>query len=153
MVTRHPGSVNSSSFSTGSMTHLRRMRIEWMIKRGRIFSSLSGNKLLLSLTGTNKELFPRNEISFFTFKLTLLAFQKQEESLIPHTYINIICALIISQLMFLVSGWLTVKFHNSSLYLFFHVGDRLLLWIFVVATIGATFGILYMSPHTKLFTT
>ncbi|CAL8102703.1 unnamed protein product [Orchesella dallaii] len=31
--------------------------------------------------------------------------------------------------------------------------DRLLLWIFVIATIGATFGILYMSPHTKLFTT
>ncbi|ODM94120.1 Neuronal acetylcholine receptor subunit alpha-10 [Orchesella cincta] len=30
---------------------------------------------------------------------------------------------------------------------------RLLLWIFVIATIAATFGILYMSPHTKLFTT
>ncbi|CAG0890050.1 unnamed protein product [Darwinula stevensoni] len=30
--------------------------------------------------------------------------------------------------------------------------DRLLLWVFIVATIGATFGILYMSPHTKLFT-
>jgi len=30
--------------------------------------------------------------------------------------------------------------------------DRLLLWIFIVATISATFGILYMSPHTQLFT-
>ncbi|CAG0921526.1 unnamed protein product [Notodromas monacha] len=30
--------------------------------------------------------------------------------------------------------------------------DRLLLWVFIVSTIGATFGILYMSPHTKLFT-
>lgn len=30
--------------------------------------------------------------------------------------------------------------------------DRFLLWIFICATISATFGILYMSPHTKLFT-
>lgn len=29
--------------------------------------------------------------------------------------------------------------------------DRFLLWIFIISTIGATFGILYMSPHTKLF--
>ena len=30
--------------------------------------------------------------------------------------------------------------------------DRLLLWIFILSTISATFGILYMSPHTQLFT-
>lgn len=30
--------------------------------------------------------------------------------------------------------------------------DRFLLWVFIVSTVGATFGILYMSPHTKLFT-
>ncbi|XP_065556207.1 neuronal acetylcholine receptor subunit alpha-10-like isoform X4 [Artemia franciscana] len=30
--------------------------------------------------------------------------------------------------------------------------DRFLLWIFIIATVGSTFGILYMSPHTKLFT-
>lgn len=30
--------------------------------------------------------------------------------------------------------------------------DRFLLWIFIISTVGATFGILYMSPHTKLFT-
>lgn len=32
------------------------------------------------------------------------------------------------------------------------VVDRFLLWIFIISTIGATFGILYKSPHTKLFT-
>ncbi|XP_069175739.1 neuronal acetylcholine receptor subunit alpha-10 [Procambarus clarkii] len=32
------------------------------------------------------------------------------------------------------------------------VVDRFLLWIFIVATISSTFGIMYMSPHTKLFT-
>ena len=30
--------------------------------------------------------------------------------------------------------------------------DRFLLWIFIMATITATFSILYMSPHTQLFT-
>ncbi|XP_043197753.1 neuronal acetylcholine receptor subunit alpha-10-like [Amphibalanus amphitrite] len=30
--------------------------------------------------------------------------------------------------------------------------DRFLLWVFITSTVGATFGILYMSPHTKLFT-
>jgi len=39
---------------------------------------------------------------------------------------------------------------ETRIFLWFY---RLLLWIFVVATIAATFGILYMSPHTKLFTT
>ena len=29
--------------------------------------------------------------------------------------------------------------------------DRFLLWIFIFATISATFSILYMSPHTQLF--
>lgn len=29
--------------------------------------------------------------------------------------------------------------------------DRFLLWVFIISTLGATFGILYMSPHTKLF--
>lgn len=29
--------------------------------------------------------------------------------------------------------------------------DRFLLWVFICATISATFGILYMSPHTQLF--
>ena len=28
---------------------------------------------------------------------------------------------------------------------------RFLLWVFICATISATFGILYMSPHTQLF--
>ncbi|XP_071533387.1 neuronal acetylcholine receptor subunit alpha-10-like [Panulirus ornatus] len=32
------------------------------------------------------------------------------------------------------------------------VVDRFLLWIFIIATISTTFGIMYMSPHTKLFT-
>ncbi|XP_042210176.1 neuronal acetylcholine receptor subunit alpha-10-like isoform X1 [Homarus americanus] len=32
------------------------------------------------------------------------------------------------------------------------VVDRFLLWIFIIATISSTFGIMYMSPHTKLFT-
>ncbi|KAK3876955.1 hypothetical protein Pcinc_018292, partial [Petrolisthes cinctipes] len=32
------------------------------------------------------------------------------------------------------------------------VVDRFLLWVFLLATISATFGILYKSPHTKLFT-
>ncbi|GAB6027786.1 Cholinergic receptor, nicotinic, alpha [Chamberlinius hualienensis] len=31
------------------------------------------------------------------------------------------------------------------------VCDRFLLWVFIIATVGATFGILYMSPHTQLF--
>ncbi|KAA0202738.1 hypothetical protein HAZT_HAZT000230 [Hyalella azteca] len=30
--------------------------------------------------------------------------------------------------------------------------DRLLLWVFLVATVSSTFGIMYMSPHTRLFT-
>ncbi|XP_057378607.1 neuronal acetylcholine receptor subunit alpha-10-like isoform X1 [Daphnia carinata] len=29
--------------------------------------------------------------------------------------------------------------------------DRFLLWIFIIATVAATFGILYMSPHSRLF--
>ncbi|KAK8400692.1 hypothetical protein O3P69_002469 [Scylla paramamosain] len=32
------------------------------------------------------------------------------------------------------------------------VVDRFLLWTFIIATISTTFGIMYMSPHTKLFT-
>lgn len=29
--------------------------------------------------------------------------------------------------------------------------DRFLLWVFILSTVGATFGILYMSPHSRLF--
>ncbi|EFX76216.1 hypothetical protein DAPPUDRAFT_55424, partial [Daphnia pulex] len=29
--------------------------------------------------------------------------------------------------------------------------DRFLLWIFIISTVAATFGILYMSPHSRLF--
>ncbi|XP_050735960.1 neuronal acetylcholine receptor subunit alpha-10-like isoform X2 [Eriocheir sinensis] len=32
------------------------------------------------------------------------------------------------------------------------VVDRFLLWTFIIATISTTFGIMYMSPYTKLFT-
>ena len=48
-----------------------------------------------------------------------------------------------------IDRWATSRTSNRLILL---VARRLLLWIFIVATISATFGILYMSPHTQLFT-